>query len=140
MPVNRKRRRKRSRYVGGEKRELPIAEVGQDYGQVQAMLGDCRVDLVLASGGKALGIIRGKDRKRCWIGKQTVVLVSERDFEVGKVDIIDKLEPHEVTRLVCLGEIPQSFQVSGDAKEKDDEDVMFEDCSDNEGDVNIDDI
>lgn len=140
MPVNRKRHRKRSRYVGGEKRDLPFAEDGQDYAQVQAMLGDCRVDLTLAGGGKALGIIRGKHRKRCWIGKQAVLLVSARDFEPGKVDVLDKFEAIEVRRLIDLGEIPASFQVEGDGAEKDDEDVVFGDFSEEEEEIDIDDI
>jgi initiation factor 1A len=98
---------------------------------------ETRVDLTLAGGGKALGIIRGKHRKRCWIGKQTVLLVSARDFEPGKVDILDKFEDAEVRGLIDLGEIPSSFQVV-DGVEKEDEDVVFGDFSEEEEEIDID--
>lgn len=135
----RKRHRKRSRYIDGQKRDLPFAEEGQEYAQVQSMLGNCRVDLLLASGDKALGLIRGKLRGgRCKIQKQMVILVSVRDFEPGKVDVLEKFEAPEVRRLVELGEIPASFLVDGSLV-KEDEDVLFED-SDPEEDIIIDDI
>jgi hypothetical protein len=63
--------------------------------------------------------------------------VSARDFEPGKVDILDKFEDAEVRRLIDLGEIPSSFQVV-DGVEKEDEDVVFGDFSEEEEEIDID--
>jgi initiation factor 1A len=139
MPVNRKRHRKRSAYIEG-KRELPFAEAGQDYAQIEALLGDCRVSIIIASTGcKSIGIIRGSLRKRCWVGKQTVILVSSRDFEPGKYDVLDKFTDIEVRRLIDLKEIPSSFMTDGKASEQDNADIIFGESSEDD-DVNVDDI
>lgn len=140
MPVNRKRHRKRSAYTEG-KRELPFAEAGQDYAQIEALLGDCRVSIIIASTGcKSIGIIRGSMRNRCWMGKQTVILVSSRDFEPGKYDVLDKFTDIEVRRLIDLNEIPASFMTDGKASEQDNADIVFGESSEEEDDVNVDDI
>lgn len=60
----------------------------QDYGKVEKLLGNCRVQLICNDKEKRLGIIRGSMRKKVWINLNSVVLYSKRQYEDDKVDII----------------------------------------------------
>ena len=67
------------------------------------MLGDGRVMLKYVNGKNRLvevmGIIRGSMRKRVWINVGNFVLVTERDYESEKVDIIHKYTDRNVHSL-----------------------------------------
>lgn len=69
-------------------RELIFADDGQLYGRVTKMLGNGRCSLHLSNGLKALGVIRGKMKFRTWVRLDDLVLVSERDYQDDKVDIL----------------------------------------------------
>ena len=69
-------------------RELIFADDGQLYGRVTKMLGNGRCSLYLSNGLKTLGVIRGKMKFRTWVRLDDLVLVSERDYQDGKVDIL----------------------------------------------------
>ena len=60
----------------------------QDYGKVEKLLGNCRVQLICNDKEKRLGIIRGSMRKKVWINLNSVVLYCKRQYEDDKVDII----------------------------------------------------
>ena len=52
---------------GETRRELIYKEDGQEYAQVQKMLGDGRVQLQCYDGVARLGLIRGTMKRRVWI-------------------------------------------------------------------------
>jgi translation initiation factor 1A len=99
-------------------------EVDQEYAQVTALLGNCRLRLNCIDGKTRMGKIRGAIRKKSWISMNDVVLVSLREFEDDKCDVLHAYKPPEVIYLQKLGEIPTSIKTSdnkadGDEKHQD---------------------
>ena len=129
MPKKKKRKRK-PRPI--EERSLPIKEEGQEYAIVTKMLGNGRVSLKCMDGIDRLGKIRGKMRKRVWIKVEDYLLISLRDFQDEKADIIMKLRENEIRRLKRLKEIPE------DNDNNDNDDIIFADEGDE--DINLDEI
>lgn len=75
----------------------------EEYAYVKKMLGNCRVQVITNSGIDAIGIIRGSLRKftkRILIEVGDIVVVSKRDFQDNKVDIVHKYNPEQVNILV----------------------------------------
>ena len=72
---------------------------------------------------KRIGHIRGKMKKRVWITRGDYVLVSLRDFQDEKADIIMKYKQDEVDKLKKYKEIPldNSEQDKSDEGEGEDE-------------------
>jgi initiation factor 1A len=71
---------------------------GQEYGQVIKLLGNNRLQVYCFDGTNRMCNIRGKMRKRIFINKDDIVLVSLRDFQDEKGDIIHKYcEEHKRT-------------------------------------------
>lgn len=130
-----------------DRKLLELAEAGQSYALVTKMLGGCRVECTLygngaitsgkhSSGGggmgtNAIGVIRGAMRKKVYINASDVILVSVRDFEPGKVDVIHKYSNDEVRELIKLKEMPSNIHdtqnIDGNAGE-----INFADESDGE--------
>lgn len=91
-------------------RDLEYKEELQEYGKVISMLGDRRVTVKLPDMTDTLGKVGGgMKRKRQFIRLDDVVLVSRRDFQEGKMDIIHKYTEDEVRKLVQYGEVPPWF-------------------------------
>jgi initiation factor 1A len=67
-----------------------------EYAQVLKMLGNGRVEAQCFDGTKRLAHIRGKMRKKVWINQGDIVLLSLRDFQDDKADVIVKYTPDEV--------------------------------------------
>lgn len=57
------------------------------------MLGNGRVEVYCFDSVKRIGNIRGKMKRRVWIATGDVVLISLRDFQNEKCDIILKYTP-----------------------------------------------
>ena len=112
-----------------DRKPLEFAEAGQKYALVTKMLGGCRVECKLYGGGSidsgnsgntgnsgvggatgiAIGVIRGSMRKKVYINANDVVIVSVRDFEKDRVDVVHKYTNDEVRELIKLNEIPSSI-------------------------------
>ena len=117
-------------------RELQFKEHGQDYAVIKDMLGSgrckaiCFVDEV-----ERLCIIRGSMRRKrnCFIRKNDIVLVSLRDYQDGKADIIHTYTDDDVRMLINYEEITHKFVISSTcfqtstAPDEEDDDVLFED-------------
>ena len=58
------------------RRELIFKEDGQEYGQVQKMLGDGRAALSCYDGVARTGLIRGTMRRRVWINTVSFILIN----------------------------------------------------------------
>jgi translation initiation factor 1A len=104
--------RRRGKGGEGEKRELIFKESGQEYAQILKMLGNGRCDCMCIDGVKRLCHIRGKMRKRVWVATGDIVLVSLRDFQDEKADIILKYSADEARNLKGYGELPDSVKIN----------------------------
>ena len=83
------------------KKELPLRIDGEtEYAKINTLLGNGRAQvIILDSGESKLGHIRGSMYKKVWINKNDIVLVSLRDFENTKCDIIFKYDDDQVRYL-----------------------------------------
>ena len=78
------------------------------------LLGSGRMEIYCFDGSKRLCHIRGKIKNRVWIQAGDIVLVSLREFEDGKGDIIHKYFDTEAKELIELGEIPDNVKINED--------------------------
>lgn len=92
-------------------RELQHKDDLQEYAKVIKMLGDRRTTIVLPDGKETLGVIPGRFRKgrRNRFVPGDVVLVSYREFQDSRCDIIVKYTDGEARELLKRREIPEFF-------------------------------
>jgi len=76
------------------------------------MLGNGRLEAMCFDGVKRLCHIRGKMRKKVWVNQGDIVLVSLRDFQDEKGDIIVKYTPEEARNLKTYGELPDNVKIN----------------------------
>ncbi|KAG0228451.1 Translation initiation factor 1A [Actinomortierella wolfii] len=128
MPKNKgkggKNRRRGKNENEGEKRELVFKEDGQEYAQVTKMLGNGRVETMCFDGEKRLAHIRGKMRKKVWINQGDIILISLRDFQDDKADVILKYSTEEARNLKAYGELPESAKINETDTFQGDEDEL----------------
>ena len=118
------------------------------------MLGNGRLEALCFDGSKRLAHIRGKLRKKVWINQGDIILLSLRDYQDEKGDVILKYSADEARSLKAYGELPESAKINetdtygqegdGDCNFEFDEDRSESD-SDEEGgkggkEIDIDDI
>lgn len=101
-----------------DKRVLEFKTDGQEYGYIIKLLGDSRAEVFCYDGKKRIGTIRGKLKKRCWIVNGDHVLVSLRDYQDDKCDIIFKYFSSEVRNLKIYNEIPDITNIGEFETEK----------------------
>ncbi|CAF9924973.1 MAG: Translation initiation factor 1A [Alectoria fallacina] len=142
MPKNKgkggKNRRRGKNENDNEKRELIFKEEGQEYAQVIRMLGNGRLEARAFDGTKRLAHIRGKLRKKVWINNGDIILLSLRDFQDEKGDVIMKYSADEARNLKAYGELPQNAKINetDNLGEEDPEDLGFEFDEDRDGEEN----
>ena len=133
MPKNTKRfKNRKNKTKVGSSRPLLLKEEDQEYARATKMLGDMRVECECYDGRIRIGVIRGKMRKRAWVNLNDVVLLTLRDFQDNKADIIHVYNSNEVKQLVKKGQLPNDTIV-------DEEDAFVFDDSDKE-EVKVDEI
>lgn len=101
---------------------------GSEYAQVAKMLGNGRLEAHCFDGVKRLAHIRGALRKKVWINQGDIILVSLREYQDDKADVIQRYNPDEARQLKQYGELPDNTKVNENdtfAGEEDDE-VDFE--------------
>jgi len=76
------------------------------------MLGNGRCETACFDGTKRLCHIRGKMRKKVWVCTGDIVLVSLRDFQDEKGDIINKYTAEEARNLKTYGELPENVKIN----------------------------
>ncbi|KAF4305330.1 putative eukaryotic translation initiation factor 1a protein [Botryosphaeria dothidea] len=124
-----------------------------EYAQVVKMLGNGRLEAQCFDGEKRLAHIRGKMRKKVWINQGDIILLSLRDYQDEKGDVILKYNADEARSLKAYGELPEHAKINETdtyGNEADEGGIGFEfdedRSSDEEGagagikDVDIDDI
>jgi len=75
----------------------------EEYGLVKKLLGNCRVNLICNSGDEVMGIIRGNMRKfnkRVLIDKGDIVVISKREYQTNKVDIVHKISSDKYSEIL----------------------------------------
>jgi len=124
-------------------------EEGQDYAVVQEMMGNGRLKALCSDGVTRVGRIRGSMRKyagKVIIEKGDLILISFRDFEEDKVDVIAKYTADEVSTVLKSYEISEKlvkalthsdFNNYGKTSAADDY-VMFMNEDDQSNDSNVD--
>ena len=113
MPRGRGRGGKRNKKKGGfgGKRELVYAEDGQEYGQIQKLLGSGRMSCLCFDGIERLVKVRGKFKRRVWVNVNDIVLVNVREFEETKGDIVHVYYYDEAKQLKQQGELPKDLKI-----------------------------
>lgn len=110
-------------------KNVPFKVEGCDYGRVKDLLGNGRLRVVTFSDNiERIGHIRGSMYKKVWIAKDDIVLVSLREFQDSKCDIIHKYDTEDVKYLIKRGE----FEITTNNQTIDKEtieqnDIVFED-------------
>ncbi|KAH7038510.1 translation initiation factor eIF-1A [Macrophomina phaseolina] len=116
MPKNKgkggKNRRRGKNENDREKRELVFKEEGQEYAQVVKMLGNGRLEAQCFDGEKRLAHIRGKMRKKVWINQGDIILLSLREYQDEKGDVILKYNADEARSLKAYGELPETAKIN----------------------------
>ncbi|CCU99528.1 unnamed protein product [Malassezia sympodialis ATCC 42132] len=132
--------RRRGKNDSDDKRELVFKDESQEYAQVVKMLGNGRLEAMCFDGEKRLAHIRGKLRKKVWINNGDIILLSLREFEDGKADVIQKYTPDEARSLKQYGELPETTKISEETFGDDEGgEIEFEEASDEE-DEDLDDL
>jgi len=123
-------KRKKGKKLVQEDRELRYKEESEEYAQIIKILGDGRFQCKCADGVERIAHVRGKMRKRTWLANGDIILVSLREFEPEKCDVVEKYKEKEIAKLKKSGEIPESMVLpsSSEAENKDDgdADILFE--------------
>lgn len=83
-----------------------------EYAQVVKMLGNGRLEALCFDGAKRLAHIRGKLRKKVWINQGDIILLSLRDYQDEKGDVILKYSADEARSLKAYGELPETAKIN----------------------------
>jgi translation initiation factor 1A len=106
-------------FMNGSRAAVRIREDQQDYARVTKVLGNCRFMVLLScSMIEQIGVLCGGLHRRGWLMVDSLVLVSIRDFQNDKVDIIHKYGDADVRRLMAMGEITTGFMSRDGDKDK----------------------
>lgn len=103
MPKNTKKAKNKQQFF---RRDLIYKDDEQEYALVKKSLGNKRFLVVLESNKQELvGRLRGNIHKRDWVNIDDLVLISTRDFQQDKVDIIHHYTPEEFKYLKRKNEV-----------------------------------
>jgi len=136
--------KKQKRCANELERKLVKADekAGEEYGIITKLLGNCRVIVKLANNEKneRLGIICGQMKGRVFIEPTDLVIVSIREFQDNKVDIVYKYNSNEKSILKKeFKKVKDLLEHSSERETGGDIDWIAGDDNDNEFDVEEDD-
>lgn len=106
-----KKKRGKKQDFGARKLEILRGE-DQEYAKVLERKGGPVMSVRLLTGKTVNGIVRGSMRRRAWMKAGDIVLISRRNFQDSKVDIVHVYPLEHTHDLVNLGEIPESFTIT----------------------------
>ena len=106
---NKSRRGKNKPTFSINKNNIIKKDEYQMYARVLKMLGSGRLNALCDDGKERLCKIRGSMIKKVFINIDNIILVSIRDFEDDKCDVIHKYNDEEAKILSKDGEIPCSL-------------------------------
>ncbi len=105
-------------FIPPTKRELPFRDDGQEYAKVLQNLGDQRYRVYCYNGVECIARKAGSLRKNTKksrhvrIEVDNLVLVSVREFQPSKVDILFCYTAKEANKLKALGELPTDEEIN----------------------------
>lgn len=116
------------------KRKISFKEEDQEYCQIMRLLGDCRAEGNCFDGKTRICHIRGSMRKKVWVKSGNIVIVSLREFQDEKCDIIHVYKDEEVKTLIKFGELPSTIKVNDASVEdiKVDDGIDFEESEEDD--------
>lgn len=132
-----RRKAKGSAINNSFRREILFKDDSSRYAFVVENHGNYHFKVQCDDGAERLGVLRGSMRKRVWVRRSDIVLVTLRDFQDDKVDIVHKYTSDEVHYLNSIQQIPPALMAvysAGEASaepEPDAEMLVFEDDIDN---------
>ena len=103
-------------------KNLRLKEDGQEYAQIIKCLGNCRFNVLCFDGKERMATMCGTMRKRRFINQDDIVLVSLRDWQDAKCDIIDNYDENLVRKMKDKGLVPDSIKLDVDKQYSDDDD------------------
>ena len=88
----------------------------QEYGRITSICGNGRFNVYCFDGKDRLGIIAGNMRKKIWVNKDDIVLISRWDFSTNneKCSIIHKYDSDEAKKLHKEGEFPKNIKLDSE--------------------------
>ena len=96
-------KKKRSLFNHEKESNYNIDPLHEEYAYVDKILGNCRVFIISNTGKEYIGIIRGslrKFNKRILIERGDIVVISKRDYQIDKVDIVHKINSEQTNNLI----------------------------------------
>ena len=106
-----KRNKKQNDYV---EKTLRLKEEGQEYAQITRCLGNCRFTVMCFDGKERMATMCGGMRKRRFVNQNDIVLVSLREWQDEKCDIIDNYDDNLTKKLKSKGLVPDSIKLDSD--------------------------
>ena len=100
----------------------------QEYAQITKALGNCRFEVLCFDGKTRLATMCGKMRKRVFVNAGEFILVSLRDWQDSKCDIIDKYNANDVQKLKqkkCIPDFIKFEESKNDSDEEVNNDLGF---------------
>jgi translation initiation factor 1A len=98
----------------------------QEYAQINKLFGNGRFEANCFDGKIRLAHARGNlKKKKIFVKASDVVIVSLREFEDAKCDVIYVYKPKEIRELKKMGEIPQTI-TEDLLKETEETDIGFD--------------
>ena len=105
----------------------------QEYAQIVKPFGNGRFEANCFDGKIRLAHARGNlKKKKIFVKAGNVVLLSLREFEDAKCDILDVYNQKEIKELKMLGEIPKNINEDITTTVEDDNGIDFEEEEENE--------
>ena len=101
---------------------LRLKEEGQEYAQITKCLGNCRFTVMCFDGTERMATMCGGMRNRKFVNQNDIVLVSLRDWQDSKCDIIDNYDENLTRKLKDKGLVPDSIKLDVDKQYSDDDD------------------
>jgi translation initiation factor 1A len=103
---------KKLKKISSDNRELIFKENEQEYARITKSLGDSRFECeCIGLNQIKIAHVRGVFKKRVWMGIGDIILVSLRDFDPEKCDIIHKYTQDEAMLLKSFGELPNNINL-----------------------------
>ena len=123
-----KDKRCKNNHSGQNSKELILAEEdnGQTYGNVVKALGSRRFDVQCQDGVLRKCQVRGSMRNKKYVNVGDAVIVSLRDFQDDKGDIVHVYNGEEVRVLKNINQIKMDIKINKESGESEDDENGFD--------------
>tara|TARA_Y200000002_G_scaffold381644_1_gene396233 strand:+ start:4461 stop:5030 length:570 start_codon:yes stop_codon:yes gene_type:complete len=109
---------------------IPSKDDNQAYAYVSQKYGDGRYSIMCYDKVSRMGIVAGKLKKSSRIDKGALVLVSLREYQDNKCDIIYHYTPEDIDKLTKSNNVNLGFVRSGTLSANDEENIKIHSTTD----------